>query len=109
MSAIRPIQKVVNANLFWNHKTERDNRIRSLSDDREAHHKAEVNWSVVFVSTPGLHANRKTHSSNSIVLRARPTEADGETVRKPATEKHRGLRFQAYYFQIPSNAIVTVQ
>lgn len=30
----------------------------------------------MFVSAPGLHANRKTHSS-SIVLRERPADTDG--------------------------------
>lgn len=76
MSAIRLRQKVVNANLFSNHRTERGNRIRSLSDDREAHHKAEVNWTVAFVSAPGLYVNRKTHSSGN-VLRERPADTDG--------------------------------
>ena len=108
MSATRPRQRVVNANLFWNHRTERGNRIRSLSDDREAHHKAEVNWTVVFVSAPGLYVNRKTHSSSN-VLRGRPADTDG-SVCKAAKEKHRGLRFELHYFPIPRNAgIVTVK
>jgi hypothetical protein len=52
--------------------------------------------------------NRKTHSSGN-VLRERPAGTDGSDC-KPATEKHRGLRFEEYYFPIPSNiAIVTVK
>jgi hypothetical protein len=79
-----------------------------LSDDREAHHKAEVNWTVVFVSAPSLYVNRKTHSSGN-VLREKPADTDGSDW-KPATENHRGLRFEIYYFPIPSNAaIVTVK